>query len=69
MNIIFQYRIRSIEYITNKLEAAGVPVMLPAGGHAVYLDAKAFLDHIPSAPISGTGIGRRFVFTRWHTSR
>ncbi len=42
-----QYRIRSIEYITNKLEAAGVPVMLPAGGHAVYLDAKAFLDHIP----------------------
>ncbi len=42
-----QYRIRSIEYLTNKLIAAGVPVMQPAGGHAVYLDAKAFLPHIP----------------------
>jgi tryptophanase len=42
-----QYRIRSIEYLTNKLIDAGVPVMQPAGGHAVYLDAKAFLDHIP----------------------
>lgn len=42
-----QYRIRSIEYLTQKLMAAGVPVMQPAGGHAVYLDAKAFLPHIP----------------------
>ncbi|MEQ1676825.1 MAG: tryptophanase [Chitinophagaceae bacterium] len=41
-----QYRIRSIEYLTNKLIAAGVPVMQPAGGHAVYIDAKAFLPHI-----------------------
>ena len=42
-----QYRIRSIEYLTEKLVAAGVPVMQPAGGHAVYLDAKAFLPHVP----------------------
>jgi tryptophanase len=42
-----QYRIRSIEYLTQKLIAAGVPVMQPAGGHAVYLDAKALLPHIP----------------------
>ena len=42
-----QYRIRSIEYLTEKLTAAGVPVMVPAGGHAVYLDAAAFLPHIP----------------------
>ncbi|MFY7963798.1 MAG: tryptophanase [Chitinophagaceae bacterium] len=42
-----QYRIRSIEYLTNKLIDAGVPVMQPAGGHAVYLDAKQFLSHIP----------------------
>jgi tryptophanase len=41
------YRIRSIEYLTNKLIDAGVPVMQPAGGHAVYLDAKQFLPHIP----------------------
>ncbi len=42
-----QYRIRSIEYLTNKLANAGVPVMQPAGGHAVYIDAKEFLPHIP----------------------
>lgn len=42
-----QYRIRSIEYLTDKLTAAGVPVMVPAGGHAVYLDAAAFLPHVP----------------------
>lgn len=42
-----QYRITSIEYLTKKLHEAGVPVMRPAGGHAVYLDAKAFLPHIP----------------------
>jgi tryptophanase len=42
-----RYRIRSIEYLTNKLIAAGVPVMQPAGGHAVYIDAKEFLLHIP----------------------
>ncbi len=42
-----QYRIRSIEYLTNKLIAAGVPVMQPAGGHAVYLVADEFLSHIP----------------------
>jgi tryptophanase len=41
------YRIRSIEYLTNKLIAAGVPVIQPPGGHAVYIDAKAFLPHIP----------------------
>ena len=42
-----EYRIRSIEYLTEKLMAAGAPVMQPAGGHAVYLDAKQFLSHIP----------------------
>ena len=42
-----QYRIRSIEYINQKLISAGVPVIQPAGGHAVYIDAAAFLPHIP----------------------
>ncbi|MBL7729463.1 MAG: tryptophanase, partial [Dinghuibacter sp.] len=40
------YRVRSIEYLTEKLAAAGVPVMQPAGGHAVYIDARAFAPHI-----------------------
>ena len=43
-----QYRIKSIEYLSDKLLAAGVPLMLPSGGHAVYIDAKAFLPHIPA---------------------
>ena len=41
-----QYRIRSIEYLSEKLVAAGVPLVRPAGGHAVYLDAKEMLPHI-----------------------
>lgn len=51
-----QYRIRSIEYLTQKLAAAGVPVMQPAGGHAVYLDAKAFLPHIPVEQYPGQAL-------------
>jgi tryptophanase len=43
------YRIRSIEYLSDKLIAAGVPVLRPAGGHAVYLDANEFLPHIPTS--------------------
>ncbi|HQW83512.1 MAG TPA: tryptophanase, partial [Ferruginibacter sp.] len=44
-----QYRIRSIEYLTNKLIEEGVPVMQPAGGHAVYLDAKEMLPNIAAS--------------------
>lgn len=51
-----QYRIRSIEYLTNKLIAAGVPVMQPAGGHAVYIDAKEFLSHIPVEQYPGQAL-------------
>ena len=51
-----QYRIRSIEYLTNKLIATGVPVMQPAGGHAVYIDAKAFLPHIPVEQYPGQSL-------------
>ncbi len=51
-----QYRIRSIEYLTNKLIDANVPVMQPAGGHAVYLDAKTFLPHIPVEEYPGQSL-------------
>lgn len=50
------YRLRSIEYLTQKLQSAGVPVMVPAGGHAVYLDARAFLPHIPSDQYPGQAL-------------
>jgi tryptophanase len=43
-----RYRIRSTEYLADKIAGAGVPIVLPAGGHAVYLDAKALLPHIPA---------------------
>ncbi len=51
-----QYRIRSIQYLTEKLMKANVPVMQPAGGHAVYIDAKAMLPHIPVEQYPGQAL-------------
>ncbi len=48
------YRIRSTEYLAEKVSAAGVPIIQPPGGHAVYLDARALLPHIP--PLQYPGI-------------
>ena len=51
-----QYGIRSIEYLTNKLIDANVPVIQPAGGHAVYIDAKEMLPHIPPQQYPGQAL-------------
>jgi len=42
-----KYRIRSTAYLGEKLYKMGVPLIWPIGGHAVYIDAKAFYPHIP----------------------
>lgn len=51
-----RYRIRSIEYLGNKLSEAGVPILVPTGGHAVYIDAKRFLDHVPAHQYPGQAV-------------
>jgi len=51
-----RYRIRSTAYLGDALDAAGVPVVKPIGGHAVYLDAKALLAHIPPLEYPGQAL-------------
>ncbi len=51
-----RYRIRSIEYMGEKLTAAGVPMVLPTGGHAIYLDATDFLPQIPAHEFPGVAL-------------
>lgn len=42
-----RYRIKSTGFLGDNLHKMGVPLMRPTGGHAVYIDAKAFYSHIP----------------------
>lgn len=44
-----RYRIRSIEYLGTKLTEIGIPIVQPPGGHAIYIDARTMLPHIPSS--------------------
>ena len=51
-----RYRIRSNTYIVERLDALGVPVVKPAGGHAVFIDARAWLPHIEPVHYPGQAL-------------
>jgi tryptophanase len=51
-----RYRIASTAYLGNHIAEQGVPIVQPPGGHAIYLDARAFLPHIPLAEFPGVAL-------------
>ena len=51
-----QYRIASTAYLGNHIAAQGVPIVQPPGGHAVYIDARSFLPHIPPPQFPGVAL-------------
>jgi tryptophanase len=51
-----RYRIRSTAYLGEALDKTGVPVVKPFGGHAIYLDARALLPHIPPLEYPGQAL-------------
>jgi tyrosine phenol-lyase len=51
-----RYRIASTAYLGNHIAEQGVPIVQPPGGHAIYLDARAFLPHIPPAQFPGVAL-------------
>jgi tryptophanase len=51
-----QYRLRSVEYLGERLTAAGVPILQPPGGHAIYLNASKFLPHVPVEQYPGQSL-------------
>jgi len=51
-----RYRIVSTGYLGQHLSDAGVPIVQPPGGHAIYIDARAFLPHLPPAQFPGVAL-------------
>src|SRR3989440_6824881 len=51
-----RYRIASTAYLGNHIAEQGVPIVQPPGGHAIYIDARAFLPHIPPAQFPGVAL-------------
>jgi len=51
-----EYRHASVQYLGERIAAAGVPILEPPGGHAIYLDARAFLPHIPREQYPGQAL-------------
>lgn len=51
-----RYRIRSTGYVADALDRLGIPCIKPTGGHAVYIDARAMLPHIPPLHYPGQAL-------------
>jgi tryptophanase len=51
-----RYRIASTSYLGTHVAEQGVPIVRPPGGHAIYLDARAFLPHIPQEQFPGVAL-------------
>ena len=51
-----RYRVRSTEYLGEALQELGVPIVVPIGGHAVYLDARALLPHLTPLQYPGQAL-------------
>jgi tryptophanase len=51
-----RYRVRTAAFLSEHLETVGVPTVLPPGGHAVYIDARRMLDHIPLDQFPGLSL-------------
>lgn len=51
-----RYRIASTAFLGNHIANEGVPIVQPPGGHAIYLDARAFLPHVPSSQLPGVAL-------------
>jgi len=51
-----RYRIRSTQYVGEKLLAAGVSIIQPPGGHAIYIDAGDFCAHLPRSQFPGQAL-------------
>ena len=51
-----QYRVASTAYLGNHIAAEGVPIVQPPGGHAIYIDARTFLPHVPPQQFPGVAL-------------
>jgi tyrosine phenol-lyase len=50
------YRLASVRYLGEHIARAGVPIVQPPGGHAIYIDAAAFLPHVPPLELPGQAL-------------
>jgi tyrosine phenol-lyase len=51
-----EYRLASVRYLGEHISREGVPIVQPPGGHAVYIDAAAFLPHVPQGSLPGQSV-------------